>query len=313
MPTPLFLITSFHSCHIAALIHDDDLKHLAVHNTARPSLVGNLYAARIDQRMGKSDNYGIDIGIGTWAFLTDTNPHPLGEMLVVKALRDGYHDGVTQKGPKVSTTLSREPATSPDLKAPGLLEVGHDPIQRLFSKCVAAYGGQQNLEVHILRTDYTKHFRGFLNADYPEYAKNITIASNGREIEELFPITEEISDLQNRTVTDPTGWSIAIDSLPAATLIDVNAGGHPIPRHQINLQASELIAQQIRLRNLGGIILVDFLKTTGKKKQQEVLAALTAAVKDDLQKTDVLGFTRGGFVELLRHRQEAPLSQNLIA
>lgn len=107
----------------------------------------------------------------------------------------------------------------------------------------------------------------------------------------------------------PSGGSIVIDYTEALTAIDVNTGSFHrkgIPHNEAaflaNREAADEIARQIRMRGIGGIILIDFIDMEEKAQRDAVVAALRRATSEDRVKTVVLGMTALGLVEMTRKR-----------
>lgn len=108
----------------------------------------------------------------------------------------------------------------------------------------------------------------------------------------------------------PHGGSLIIETTAAFTAVDVNGGGRGNPL-AINLAAADELARQLRLRNLGGGVVADFIRMDSRNEQEQVLARLRRAVADDPAQTDIYGFTRLGHVELTRARRGRSLSETL--
>ena len=98
-----------------------------------------------------------------------------------------------------------------------------------------------------------------------------------------------------------------IERTEALTVVDVNAGerGNPL---DVNLDAAAEIARQLRLRNVGGIVVVDFVNMRSRGDAERVLAALSQAVESDPVQTQVYGMSKLGLVELTRARRGTPLA-----
>lgn len=114
--------------------------------------------------------------------------------------------------------------------------------------------------------------------------------------------------LLSRRVDLPGGGYLVIDPTEALTAIDVNSGGDRGGRDReesalrVNLEAAEAIARQLRLRNIGGMIVVDFISMRRQANQEELLTRLRAAVRSDRVRTTVLDMTALGLVEMTRQR-----------
>ncbi|WP_372400119.1 ribonuclease E/G [Azospirillum sp. HJ39] len=116
-----------------------------------------------------------------------------------------------------------------------------------------------------------------------------------------------IAGLLDPRVPLPHGASLVIERTEALTVVDVNAGerGNPL---DVNLDAAAEIARQLRLRNVGGIVVVDFVNMRGRGDAERVLAALSHAVDSDPVQTQVYGMSKLGLVELTRARRGTPLA-----
>lgn len=138
-----------------------------------------------------------------------------------------------------------------------------------------------------------------------------------RPIFDLFGIEEEIAKALARRVELKSGGYLIVDQTEALTTIDVNTGGFVGARNfedtifKTNLEAAGAIARQLRLRNLGGIIIADFIDMQREDHQQAVLAELRKQLARDRTRTTVSGFTQLGLVEMTRKRTRESLAHML--
>jgi ribonuclease G len=138
-----------------------------------------------------------------------------------------------------------------------------------------------------------------------------------RPIFDLFGIEEEIKRALSRRVDLKSGGYLIIDQTEALTTIDVNTGGYVGARNfddtifKTNLEAAGAMARQLRLRNLGGIIIADFIDMQREDHQQAVLAELRKQLARDRTRTTVSGFTQLGLVEMTRKRTRESLAHML--
>ncbi len=109
----------------------------------------------------------------------------------------------------------------------------------------------------------------------------------------------------------PSGGSCIIEDTAAATLIDVNRGADRKGNLSVNLEAAEAIARQLRIRNMGGAILIDFLKLKSPAEKKSFLQALDKMVQSDPCTVQIHGLTKLGFLEVTRNRRTLPLIQKL--
>ena len=128
-------------------------------------------------------------------------------------------------------------------------------------------------------------------------------------------VAEQVKDALRRKVQLPGGGNLIIDQREALHTVDVNSAsnveaGESLPLNQ-NLAAVPEIARQIRLRNLSGIVLVDFIDMDTEAEREEVLNAMEEAVRDDAVKTVIHGFTKLGILEMTRKRTSDTLLEAL--
>ena len=138
-----------------------------------------------------------------------------------------------------------------------------------------------------------------------------------RPLFDLFAIEEEIEKALGRRVDLKSGGYVIIDQTEALTTIDVNTGGFVSGRtfddtiFKTNLEAAQSIARQLRLRNLGGIIVVDFIDMDSAEHRDAVLAEFKKALARDRTRVTVNGFSQLGLVEMTRKRTRESLAHVL--
>jgi ribonuclease G len=138
-----------------------------------------------------------------------------------------------------------------------------------------------------------------------------------RPIFDLHNVEPEIEKALSRRVDLKSGGTLVIDQTEALTTIDVNTGGFVGTRNfddtifKTNLEAAQSIARQLRLRNLGGIIIVDFIDMESDEHRAAVLEELKRALARDRTRVTVNGFTALGLVEMTRKRTRESLAHVL--
>ncbi len=138
-----------------------------------------------------------------------------------------------------------------------------------------------------------------------------------RPIFDLFSIDEEIYKALGRRVELKSGGYLIVDQTEALTTIDVNTGGFVGARNfddtifKTNLEAAQAIARQLRLRNLGGIIIADFIDMVREDHREAVLAEFRKQLQRDRVKTSAGGFSQLGLVEMTRKRTRESLAHML--
>ena len=138
-----------------------------------------------------------------------------------------------------------------------------------------------------------------------------------RPIFDLFNIDEDVARALGRRVDLKSGGYLIIDQTEALTTVDVNTGGFVGARNfddtifKTNLEASQAIARQLRLRNLGGIVIVDFIDMIKDNHRDAVLAEFQKQLARDRIKTTVNGFSALGLLEMTRKRTRESLAHQL--
>ena len=151
----------------------------------------------------------------------------------------------------------------------------------------------------------------------PATLPKIQLYTGERPIFDLFNIDEEIARALGRRVELKSGGYLVIDQTEALTTVDVNTGGFVGARNfdetifKTNLEAAQTIARQLRLRNLGGIVIVDFIDMLRENHRDTVLAEFKKQLARDRIKTNVNGFSALGLLEMTRKRTRESLSHQL--
>jgi ribonuclease G len=157
----------------------------------------------------------------------------------------------------------------------------------------------------------------FVHRFMPDLVERLEHYPGERPIFDLFGIEDEIQRALQRDVPLKSGGSIVIDQTEAMTTVDVNTGaflGHRNLEdtvYRTNLEAAQAVARQLRLRNLGGIIIIDFIDMTDAEHRRQVLRQLEKALARDHAKTTVYDFSPLGLVEMTRKRTIESLERQL--
>ena len=154
--------------------------------------------------------------------------------------------------------------------------------------------------------------------DYtPALVERVQHHGGERPLFDLYSVEDEIEKALSRRVDLKSGGYLIIDQTEAMTTIDVNTGGFVGGRSfddtifKANLEAAQVIARQLRLRNLGGIIIIDFIDMEQAEHRASVLAELNRALERDRTRLTVNGFTQLGLVEMTRKRTRESLEHVL--
>ncbi|MGH8283123.1 MAG: ribonuclease G [Gammaproteobacteria bacterium] len=175
-------------------------------------------------------------------------------------------------------------------------------------------------DVEQVRVDSEEAYarmREFAGMFVPEIAPRIGHYDGTRPIFDLYGIEDEIRKALERKVQLKSGGYLVIDQTEAMTTIDVNTGAYVGHRNleetvlKTNLEAAQAIARQLRLRNLGGIIIIDFIDMVDAEHKQLVLQALRQALAKDHTKNQVTEVSALGLVEMTRKRTRESLEHIL--
>ena len=137
------------------------------------------------------------------------------------------------------------------------------------------------------------------------------------EIMGLYDVKTQLDEALSPSVFLPSGGQLHITETPACITVDVDTGlsdrikGRKFVR-DTNLEAAQMLARQIRLRNLGGKIIVDFVRNKNRKDGQILIDTLKVELSSDENSTSVLGFTKLGLLELLRSRRSMSLNDLML-
>jgi ribonuclease G len=151
----------------------------------------------------------------------------------------------------------------------------------------------------------------------PEITDRLEHYPGERPIFDLHGVEDEIQKALDRKVPLKSGGYLVVDPAEAMTTIDVNTGafvGHRNLEETIfktNLEAATAIARQLRLRNLGGIIIIDFIDMEDEEHRRQVLRTLEKILERDHAKTNIIGITELGLVQMTRKRTRESLQQVL--
>ena len=177
--------------------------------------------------------------------------------------------------------------------------------------------GAPTLRVVVDSRENYQKLRAFAERYIPQLAGKIEHYAGERPLFDLYSIEEEIEKALSRRVDLKSGGYLIIDQTEALTTIDVNTGGFVGGRtfddtvFKTNLEAAQTIARQLRLRNLGGIIILDFIDMQSEEHRTAVLEELKRALARDRTRVSVNGFTALGLVEMTRKRTRESLAHVL--
>ena len=191
------------------------------------------------------------------------------------------------------------------VRAPQLLHEDMDAVLQVARDVLS-----ENASVYLLdnQKDYERVL-DFVKKNSPELADRVQLYKGKTPIFEAYDIEPEIDNLRKIKLPLPNGGSIIIQEAESLCAIDVNTGkftGNKSQEEtvtQTNIEAANEIAHQLRLRNIGGIIVIDFIDMRKASSRHRVVEALSKAVRGDRAKIRILPITRLGLVEMTRERK----------
>ncbi len=213
-----------------------------------------------------------------------------------------------------------------------LVQLWHRVLARFQQKTAPAILYQDlALTCRIARDLFVEDFNSFLIDNEHEYEKvreildcfspqlknKVSYYNRAEPIFERFDVEKELEKALQGQVWLKSGGYLVFDETEALTVIDVNTGRYTGRRNladtilKTNLEAAEEIARQIRLRDIGGIIIVDFIDMAIEDHRQKVLGRLNESIRQDRTKTYVLGLTSLGLVEMTRKKVRQDLAEVL--
>lgn len=187
------------------------------------------------------------------------------------------------------------------------------------------------LSLRILRDNVREHLekirvdsretlakmQNFCNKFMPDTTSLLELYPGGRPIFELYGVEAELGKALSRKVELKSGGYLIFDQTEAMTTIDVNTGGFVGHRNleetlfKTNLEAARALARQLRVRNLGGIIIVDFIDMQDEEHKRQVHRSLEKNLAKDFTRTAITGVTELGLVQVVRKRTRESLEQIL--
>ena len=249
---------------------------------------------------------------------------------LVEKLADEYRDQY-QVGGFIIRTVA-EGATEEELKAdiPFVFRLWQD-VQRAIAKAPTPSRLYEDIplfmrsvrdmirpSVERVRIDSEPNFQKlakFAAYYHPEIGERIEHYNGDRPIFDMHGVEEEIQKALATRVQLKSGGYLLVEQMEAMATIDVNTGGFVGNRNleetifKTNLEAASAIARQLRLRNLGGIIIIDFIDMSDESHREQVLKALEKGLQKDRAKTAITGVSELGLVEMTRKRTRESLGQ----
>lgn len=237
---------------------------------------------------------------------------PLGFGMIVRTEAEGRSEAELRKDldflMRMWSQIQEKAAKVP---APGLV---HQDLSLIYKTIRDAFGSDVGKMLIDSPVDYEKAVE-LIELTSPKMRSRLHLYDDSEPIFKRFAIESEIDNLMRRKVWLKSGGHITIDSTEALTTIDVNTGkfvGSTSLSDTIlktNLDAVNEIARQLRLRDIGGIIVLDFIDMTSIKDRQKVVSALEKELRRDRTRTKICHISPLGLIEMTRKRTGETLTE----
>jgi Ribonuclease G/E len=296
----------------AAWVEEDAATELYIERGDTPP-AGSIHLGRVVRRTPGLDAMLVDIGAGRPGFL------PVGEVPAGLRLDEGARvivqirrEAQQGKGARLSARLNPRPG-SVDPEQLAAEAARHEPPHQLDPApgfATALVLRLPGAPVRILTDDA---------AIVPELRAAFSTAAITHHAADDWPVDldAEFAAALAPSLALPGGGSLHIAETSAAVLIDIDTGTPDADSAErgalaANLAAAQAIARQVRLRQLGGGIVVDFAGLEGRGARDKLRQAMLAALADDPARPQILGWTRLGHLEIVRPRRGRPLSEAML-
>ncbi len=190
------------------------------------------------------------------------------------------------------------------LKAPSLVYEEYDLVLRV----VRDYISSDISEIYIDSLEDFKRIKKFSQTFFPEFQKRIFYYERPYPLFEFFGVSNQMKEVFSRRIRLECGGYIIIEKTQALTSIDVNSGSFKTNLSQeeasflVNKEAAKEIARQLRLRDIGGIVVIDFIDMHNRLHRDKLLNILRSYLNQDRAKTEIVSYSPIGLVEMTRRR-----------
>ena len=235
-------------------------------------------------------------------------PEGMGVMIRTNAQNVGIQE-LNEEISKLNTIYNELKEKSRYMPKPGLLYSDEGVIDSILRDNL-----DENVNEIIVNDeqDYS-HVKNYIH-NFKDISTHIRLHNEDRTLLDYYGIEKELLALRNKKVNLPCGGYIVIDKTEAMYVIDVNSGrnirGSSIRKTALitDLEAAREAARQIRLRNLSGIIVIDFIDIADRADKDEVMKALNSSFEGDKNKTVIYPFTDLNLVQIARRRRGKSIS-----
>ncbi len=235
--------------------------------------------------------------------------------VIIRTIAEGHHLSELQQDLAFLMRLWRDIEDRLSHAAPGSLI--HKDLN-LYLRVMRDFVDAEVEKIHVDSRDAYERMQSFAKRFMPDVAKRLYYYPGERPIFDVYGVEGEINRALKRCVELKSGGYIIIDQTEALIAIDVNSGSFTSSRtmeetsFKTNLEAVHEIVHQLRLRNLGGIIVVDFIDMQENESKRRLLEVLEEALARDHAKTHIVHLSELGLVEMTRKRTRESLGRILL-
>ena len=292
----------------AGLLEDDAVTELRIEREVSGSLVGASFVGRIVKLQPALSAGFVDLGLGQPGFLPLSRKTKTGLTEGQSIAAEIVKDARDNKPPEIKLCLDQTPAAAPD-PVPRRLGQARTAVERLL-------GSLEQVTLDRVVTndaDTLLELRRALNRTLPAHPIDFHLERTG-DLLAHYDVETAFAAALAPVLPFASGGTLRIDQTSAGTMIDVDLGAGSKTKDSAerailaaNLAATREIARQLRWRNLGGTIVVDFITMRNRGHRQQVWDALVAAAAADSVPVQLHGWTRLGHIEMTRQRRRAAL------
>jgi ribonuclease E len=291
----------------------DPMRHKGARLTTEISLAGR-YLVFIPERESLGVSRRLPDEESERLRLIASRIRPEGHGLIVRTAAEGAGEDELQRDVDSLLALWQDiHDRAQTVKAPTLLYTEPELVIRVVRDLM-------NADIEKVVVDdaaVLRRIKEYIADVTPDLADRIELYEGERPPFDHYKINEQIQRAIERKVSLPSGGSIVIDRTEAMTVVDVNTGRF-VGRSNLeetvlrtNLEAAEEVAKQLRLRDIGGIIVIDFIDMDRRTDRVRVMDALEGALSHDRARTRIVNLSPLGLVEMTRRREGRSLSQML--
>jgi ribonuclease G len=239
---------------------------------------------------------------------------PLGHNLIIRTEGEGVPEA------EIACDIQQLTAQLKSIQERGAGAVTPFPVHRetgVLGRLVRDRIGQQTSQVLIDNKDIFETVVRLIRIVAPEYEKCLVLYDDAIPIFKRYGIDKDLAHAQERVVALPSGGAVVFDEAEALCAVDVNTAKFTGKKRladtilQTNLEAVEETARQLRLRDIGGVIVIDLIDMERRRDSVKVLDTLEAALKQDRARARIVQYSPSGLVEIIRRREGQSLRQTL--